>query len=151
MMNKKKYFICSLKVFLYLICFTVGFGIGAQASLQYRFKQACKTVPPKGLDSLKKAVVKMGDIPAYHLLKNEFRKKKHPQEYLLYSIVMADKYHYTPANYDVYYCLTSVFDANPSLGKIDKRTKGLALDYLERGVKLNDPIAKKEYAKLDSR
>ena len=151
MMNKKKCFIYSLKVFLYLICIIVGFGIGVQASLEYRIKQACKSAQPKGLDSLKERVIDVGHIPAYHLLKNEFRKKKHPQEYLLYSIVMADKYHYTPANYDVYYCLTSVFDANPSLGKIDKRTKELALDYLERGVKLNDPIAKKEYAKLDSR
>ena len=150
-MNKKKYFICSLKVFLYLICLFVGFGIGAQTGLEYRFKQACKSAQPKGLDSLKERVIDNGHIPAYHLLKNEFRKKKHPQEYLIYSIVMADKYHYAPANYDVYYCLTSVFDANPSLGKIDKRTKKLALDYLERGMKLNDPIAKKEFAKLDSR
>lgn len=147
-MTKKKYYIYSLKIFLYLICLFIGFGFGTNF---YNTSESHRQAQLSKIDSLKKTVIEMGHIPAYHILKNEFRKKRHPQEYLLYSIVMADKYNYAPANYDVYYCLTSVFDSNPSLGKIDKRTKELALYFLERGAKLNDPVAKKEINKLENK
>ncbi len=61
---------------------------------------------------------------------------------------MANKYHYPYANYEVYYCLTSLFELNDSIGDIDEKTKEMALSYLQKGVELNDYHSLKEMAEL---
>jgi len=94
------------------------------------------------INELKKLVLSKGDTVAYNELETAFMNEKYSEEYLLYSIVMADKYNYHRAYFHVYNCLTSVFEFN--VGEIDEATKALAIKYLKKGAELNDPESTKE-------
>jgi len=89
------------------------------------------------INELKELVLSKGDTAAYDELHTAFMNEKHVEEYLLYSIVMANKYNYHRAYFQVYDCLTSVFKYD--VGEIDNETKALAIKYLKKGVQLNDP------------
>lgn len=88
------------------------------------------------IDELKELVLSKGDTAAFNELEVAYLNEKNEEEYLLYSLVMANKYNYPRAYFQVYYCLTSVFDH--SVGEIDEETKNTALKYLKKGVDLND-------------
>ena len=91
------------------------------------------------IKELKKLVLSKGDTIAYKELRIAYLNVNYyEEEYLLYSIIMADKYNYPKAYYYVYKCLTSIFEFHNYTGKIDEKTKDLALKYLKEGVELND-------------
>lgn len=100
------------------------------------------------IKDLKRLILSKGDTLAYKELKMAYLDVKYFQEYLLYSIIMADKYKYHHAYYDVYYSLTSVFLINHYAGAIDKKTLDLALKYLKEGVELNDRASVEEFGEL---
>jgi len=100
------------------------------------------------IQELKKLVLSKGDTIAYKELRIAYLNVDYyEQEYLLYSIIMADKYNYPKAYYYVYMCLTSIFEWH-HYGKIDERTKKLALKYLKEGAELNDGESTNELSKL---
>lgn len=98
------------------------------------------------INELKELVLLKGDSLAYEELWVAFMNEKFNQEYLIYSIVMADRYNYPHAYYYVYYCLTSVSEYKA--GVIDEETKMLAIKYLKRGVDLKDCNSTKELGDL---
>ena len=98
------------------------------------------------IKELKELVLLKGDTFAYEELWVAFMNEKYNQEYLIYSIIMADRYNYPHAYFYVYHCLTSVFEYKA--GVIDEETKTLAIKYLKRGVELKDCNSTKELGDL---
>jgi TPR repeat protein len=90
------------------------------------------------IEELKELVLLKGDTVAYDELAIAYMDGKYDEEYLVYSLIMANKYHYHRAYYKVYYCLISVFEHH-SYREIDEITKEMAISYLKRGVELKDP------------
>jgi len=91
------------------------------------------------IEELKKSVLINGDTSAYEQLSIKYLCVRYFEgEFLFYSLIMADKYCYPPAYYHVYRCLTEIFEHNNRVGKIDDKTKDLALKYLKEGVRLNE-------------
>ena len=99
------------------------------------------------VDAVKRNVLLKGSVTDYCDLKEIFSKVSNPEEILYYSVIMANKYNYVPANYDVYKELKQFFVRN-NLGEFDPETKQLAESYLEYGAKHGDSIAKSVYDKL---
>ena len=98
------------------------------------------------INELKELVLSKGDTTAYDELEIAFLNEKYKEEYLIYSIVMADRYNYHRAYFEVYYCLTSIFEYKA--GVIDEETKMLAIKYLKRGADLKDCNSTKELSNL---
>jgi len=98
------------------------------------------------INDLKELVLKKGDTVAYDELHIAYLNEEHSQEYLLYSIVMANKYNHPQANCRVYYCLTDIFKDNDL--EIDKETMALAIKYLKRGAEQNDGESLKRLGEL---
>jgi len=130
---------------IYVLVFISIFSI----SCQQKKNQAVEVITmnnTRPINELKELVLLKGDTMAYVELKTAYLNEKYKEEYLLYSIIMADKYNYPSAYYQVYDCLTSVFERQGRT--IDKDTKALALKYLNKGVDLNECQATKELGKL---
>lgn len=82
---------------------------------------------------LKKLVIEKGDKMAYKELCYVI-----PDERLLpYSLLMANKYNYPIANFDIYFRTVRMYQ-DYSI-EIDSTTLAFALSYLYKGVELNDP------------
>jgi TPR repeat protein len=94
------------------------------------------------VEELKELIMLKGDTVAYDELAIAYMDEKYDEEYLIYSLIMANKYNYPPAYYNVYYCLTSVFEHH-SYAEIDEITKEMAIRYLKRGVELKDAASTK--------
>jgi hypothetical protein len=77
---------------------------------------------------LKKAILLSGDIAAYQLLNTEYLDYTFPEEFLLYAMIMANKYDYPQAHFDVFTCLTDIYLSD--LNQLDEKTASLAIDYL---------------------
>jgi hypothetical protein len=89
----------------------------------------------------KNLVVKNGDIDAYKTLSIEYMDHKYPEEFLLYAMIMANKYDYPQAYFDVFTCLTDVYMSD--LNKMDTITANLAINYLIKAYKWQHHQAKK--------
>ena len=76
----------------------------------------------------KTLVVNKGDTIAYKSLSKEYIDYPFPEEFLYYSFIMANKYDYLQAYFDVYICLTDIYNSN--IEKIDNATANLAIEYL---------------------
>jgi TPR repeat protein len=98
------------------------------------------------INELKKLVLTKGDTLAYDELEIAFLHEKYREEYLIYSIIMADKYNYPRAYFQVYHCLTSAFENHN--GVIDEATKKMALNYLQKGVDLGECQSTKKLGEL---
>ena len=91
--------------------------------------------------------VLLGDTLAYINLKKIFDSYyEYPQEFFLYSIIMANDFHYPSAYFDVYQYLTGIY--NGEFNKMDKDSKELAILHLRRGAKLNNKSCKKALERL---
>ena len=88
------------------------------------------------INELKELVLLKGDTAAYDELATAYLTDKYNEEYLLYSLVMANKYNYPRAYFQVYECLTSVCELRKM--RIDEKTKALAIKYLKEGAELNE-------------
>lgn len=128
---------------IYVLVFILIFLISCQSKKQPVEVITMNNTRP--MSELKELVLK-GDTLAYDELQTAYLDEKYKEEYLLYSIVMADKYNYPPAYFQVYNCLTGVFESGKVI--IDKKTIDLALKYLEKGVELNECQATKELGEL---
>lgn len=88
-----------------------------------------------------------GDVDDYILLKKSFATSGFPEEILYYSLIMANKYNYVPANYDVYKSLSDFF-VKQDLGTIDNETYKFILSYLYYGCQKGDSASCKDLIKL---
>lgn len=93
---------------------------------------------------LKESVVFKGDTMSYVQLKERFKKTTYPYELLYYSIVMANKYDYVPANCDVYTCVQQLV-AKAHL-EFNERTWMFVSPFLEKGAKAGDNKCKEVLA-----
>jgi len=96
---------------------------------------------------LKNKVLTKGDTAAYKELEFAFFDENRLDEYLIYSIIMANKYNYPLAYYNVYHYLSSFYE-NHEIGVFDENTKELAMKYLKKGAELNDPESIRELGDL---
>lgn len=86
-------------------------------------------------DSLKMAILFRGTVSSYNHLKERV---KHPYDIFYYALIMANKYGYKEANYDVYNTLVSIYKDNPALGSMDSISNRIAIEYLKKGVECGD-------------
>jgi hypothetical protein len=82
--------------------------------------------------------VKQGDTIAYNLLSIYFACSEYDEELLPYALLMANKYHYIRAYYDVYDCFCRFYPETTYslvlLDSLDKTTRDIALEYLQKGA-----------------
>jgi len=88
----------------------------------------CTTPLLPNEDELKLRIIKEGDIDAYNELTLSFMAHTFEQECLPYSLIMANKYDYSNAYYDVYLYLTIYYYSN--IAEIDSKTADMAIEYL---------------------
>lgn len=95
----------------------------------------------------KKAIVEDGNVEEYQKfvdsVRNDKRVAYNKSNYIDYSLVMAHRHDYAPANFDIYVALMSVFGEENT----DSITRELALYYLNRGANSGDSLCLKEVAK----
>ena len=125
-------------LFFSICALILGNNIG---SYRYRY-EAYSTLTAK--------LIIYGDINSYKEMKAEYDTMAHPQEFLYYSIVMALEHDYAPAYYDAYHALTSIFTDNPTLGKIDDKTKEEAMYFLRLGAQKGDKRAQQELKRINN-
>lgn len=99
------------------------------------------------ISNLKNRVIQ-GDTLAYKNLRAIFHSYyDFPQEFYLYSIIMANNYHYPPAYFDVHNYLLEIYEGN--FNKMDKESRELSILHLTRGANLNYQPCKTELNKLN--
>lgn len=91
-------------------------------------------------------VLENGDVGAYQDLFFILQKSGHENEYLIYSLFMANKYNYPDAFFWVYYHIIKLFDNNNI--EIDEISLKTALEYLNKGVKLGSKNAEIRMSEL---
>ncbi|MBP5426524.1 MAG: hypothetical protein J6Y29_01280 [Clostridiales bacterium] len=79
---------------------------------------------------LEKLVIEKGDTSAYYDLFVSYLDYS-PEKFLPYALIMANKYNYPQAYYDVYDRLWYLYENSDSL---DVTTKKIALEYLEKAA-----------------
>ena len=77
---------------------------------------------------LKKAVIDNGDIDAYKSLYYVYLDYSISEEFLLYAMIMANKYDYPQAYFDVFNNLTKVYWND--LTRMDNKSAKIAMEYL---------------------
>jgi hypothetical protein len=91
--------------------------------------------PSKNIKEIKKQVLEKGDTLAYYELKVAFMGLPVYPEVMVYSMIMANKYGYTQAFYDVYFCIKLL--NSHYVGALDDETLKLGISYFfsacERG------------------
>jgi len=80
-----------------------------------------------------------GDTLAYFVMRN-YNDLYISSEYFYISLIMANRYGYPYAYYDVYYCLTDLGHKKEftELDGLDNKTRSLALEYLMKGAENNE-------------
>jgi len=82
--------------------------------------------PSRLLNEIKSDVVFKGDTNAYIELDIVYNDLNH-EEFIYYALVMANKYDYPQAYFDVYWCLTELYK---DFSEIDSLTMEMSLKYL---------------------
>jgi hypothetical protein len=77
---------------------------------------------------LKRRILRSGDTSAYGSLSVDYIYSSYPEEFLVYSLFMANKYDYPQAYYDVFDGIYLLFDSD--IESIDDKSASMAIDYL---------------------
>ena len=90
-------------------------------------------------------LVEQGDIDAYKQLYIYFSTGQNgnsTEEILPYALLMANKYNYDRAYFDVFNCLWALYSERTSslclLDSLDETTRNLALEHLQKGAELGE-------------
>lgn len=136
------------KIITISVCLLTGIVLGFLFSYMLSDKDNIKNEHKLNFENecnqnkLIEIIIKTGDTIKYEQLRSEFY-NKFPLEFLGISIVMANKYNYTQAYYDVFDCIHLAFKSkNQNVDKFnfsnyDYKTKKIALEYLNEAVKRN--------------
>lgn len=84
--------------------------------------------PTVSESELKKAVLYKGSTSAYDELSISYLDHSIQEEFLFYAMIMANKYNYPQAYFDVYFYLTLTFSTD--ISNIDDKSANLAVEYL---------------------
>ena len=84
-------------------------------------------------EKLKQLIISKGDIDAYKALSIIYLDYAYPEEFIYYALVMANKFNYPQAQYDVFSCLTDTYIGN--INTIDEDSANLAISYLLKAYK----------------
>ncbi len=84
-------------------------------------------------------ICRLGDIQAYKRMKELYKSKGVEREVIFYSIVMANRYNYPPAYFDIYMCLWKAFNGGKKadlwdMTRFDIKSKEFAMFYLKKAV-----------------
>lgn len=98
---------------------------------------------------LKKEVILKGKIDSYNKLNTIYTKDGNKTDVLVYALIMAHKYNYSRAYYDVFellyltghYVESSENCFDYSLECLDSETKRMALEYLKKAIENGDSTA----------
>ena len=96
------------------------------------------------IEGLKSAILQKGDKNAYLALRGS--KSGRGDELLAYSMIMANKYHYPHAYYDVYKTIIEIADTYST--EMDSITLNWAIDYLREGASWHDVFCVYELSSL---
>lgn len=99
------------------------------------------------INILKKLVIEKNDIEGYDQLRYAYFDEQCSEEYLFYSLLMANKRHYPQAYFDVYFSLIRRTLEQRGV-TLDKETIAFMLNYLEKGAKLGHPQSRYELGQL---
>lgn len=86
--------------------------------------------PLRSETSLKEAILINGDTDAYYELKIAYLDHPFQEEFLLYAMIMANKYNYPQAYFDVFDCFVLSYWSD--ITKIDEQSANLAIEYLTK-------------------
>jgi hypothetical protein len=131
------------KIFLYIAIFlSCGFIAGFLNEKYHKMKimqmKGITVNDTFSIDTLKDLVLK-GNKQAYSWLLQEYWEVSYyHEEFLLYSLIMANKFNSPNAYSSVYYNWTDIYNINFRHEKMNEKTKSITMDYLRRGVELND-------------
>jgi len=103
--------------------------------------------PSRSISDLKSLVLAKGDIQAYDELRIAYLDEPYSEEFLLYAMIMANRFNYPQAYFDVYNCFVNVFYSD--ITKIDENSSKIAIDYLIKAAQKGHEQAQemvKEYS-----
>jgi len=136
-MNKKYLLIISISI----LTFCLGFMLSKKYDDAISSEVADLKISHTCLacNNLKvKAVFQKGDTVAFRQIVDSIISDIHSSNsnYFCYSLIMANKYDYAPAYFDVYQSLIDCFSENHT--EMDDKTKNIVQYYLERGAEKGD-------------
>lgn len=99
------------------------------------------------MESYRKSAVEKGDTIAYKELELE---NYQSDSFLYVSLIMANKYNYPSAYYNVFHCLVKQSNKKEleALDDLDEMTKKMAIDYLIMGAEKGDKQCQKILGKF---
>lgn len=131
---------------LFFILFVVLFELSCSPNKKDKeqFKQQTIECYPmnnpenKNINEVKSLAIR-GDTLAYIYLSHFFMPENY-FEFLPYALIMANKYDYSFAYFDVFDCIWQIYDNGLDneiylLDSLDANTQKMAIDYLKKGVK----------------
>jgi len=122
--------------FLTILCVFVNFTCAPQSTND----------PGVPLDMLKKKVISHGNKYAYEKLYFAYFDESGKEDFILYSIIMANKYESINGYYDVYSGLITVHENG--LADMNEDMRNIAIQYLKKAANLNSIRANEELGNL---
>jgi len=113
-----------------IIIFTFFHLVACNQKSEKESKNVEKSInqPTRSMSVLKGLVLTKGNEDAYYELKMAYLDFEYPEEFLLYAMIMANKYDFAQAYFDVYDCFVEINRLD--ITKIDQKSANLAIDYL---------------------
>lgn len=107
-----------------------------------------KTMAIEKMNTFKNKILNIGDTIAYNEVLSEYFITNRSNDVLYYSILMANKYKYPKASFDVYLILTNGLTRESLNQNLDSITFNFAFEYLTKSSKQGYEIATKELQKI---
>ena len=133
-------------ILLVIILFIPSCHRGKKYDYAYSMNDPRLDNPSITKTELRNQIVIHGDIKAYEDLKIWYYDMDYQQEILFYSFLMANKYDYVQAYYDVFHNLVIEYYVNE--WSIDDTTADLAMSYLFKAAEKEHDQAKEEVQKI---
>jgi hypothetical protein len=144
------------KIFLYIAIFLLcGFIAGFLNEKYHNMKimqmKGITVNDTCSIDTLKDLVLKGNKQACIGLKEAYLDIRYYQQEFLLYSLIMANKFNFPDAYYFVYSDWTGIYNINFRHEKMNEKTKSITMDYLKRGAELNDYGSIEEMQEIHSK
>lgn len=105
----------------------------------------------RSVKELEVLVLEKGDSSAYYTLRNQYFDYGY-ERFLPYALVMANRYDYSQAYFDVFDCLLLAYGTEwDDIALLDSASRNMAIEYLEKASKKGHSQAKEvleDYANL---
>jgi hypothetical protein len=110
------------------------------------------SITPERMWELQDSIIKWGDTHAYSFLMRCYGYDFDSKNLLYYSLIMANKYGYSTAYYDVYQTLVVInalnFNGQIGLDSLPIELCELAINHLKKAVEMGEPYAKEELGNI---